>query len=380
MFDSIALPILQDKLNKRIAEDQAKSKIYLDNIESQGRLLNDFILPLGNGVKVNFESADVTDTIAKVQMILQKRNETEPRLYDLHPHAVMQAAEKLDINQSYVKSLVTGGIPWQTRLSAHILNEHAQHTKRQRILVREVGGQVRGILSDHYRRMNSSEIYASFIKNSIAVQGTILSAYADDTKCWITTILPQAMEIPTAKNGTIVLAYGIRLSTSDFGDGALEMRSFIMQLICMNGMVRESIVREIHLGRQIPDNIELSDQTYMYDTKTQASLVADTVKQLMSRDAILKQYSDVQKASEMDVDLDAEYKQLARVGMTKGEIDAAKQIITNNKTSDGVGGENTLWKLVQSVGAVANSETVTQRRSKELAEISGILMNRVNLK
>jgi hypothetical protein len=100
----------------------------------------------------------------------------------------------------------------------------------------------------------------------------------------------------------------------------------------------------------------------------------------MSRDAILKQYSDVQKASEIDVDLDVEYKQLARVGMTKGEIDAAKQIITNNKVSDGVGGENTLWKLVQSIGAVANSETVTQRRSKELAEISGILMNRVNVR
>jgi hypothetical protein len=176
MADStLSLQILQEKLNNRIAKEQAESKVYLDNIENQGRLLNDFILPLGNGVKVNFSSVDVTPTTSKVQMLLQKRDASEPKLYDIHPHAVLQAAEKLDVNQSYMKNLVARGIPWQTRLSAHILNEHAQHTKRARVLVREVGGQVRGILSDKYRRMNSSEIYHSFIRNSVAAQGYVLT-------------------------------------------------------------------------------------------------------------------------------------------------------------------------------------------------------------
>jgi hypothetical protein len=276
--------------------------------------------------------------------------------------------------------LVNSRQQWQTELAAYNLNQHATNGPRSRVLVREVGGEIRGILTDQYRRLNSPLIYESFIHAVLAAGAKIYSAFADDTRSWIEVLLPTTFDIPTEKNGIVTIAYGMRISSSDFGDGALELRSFILQVVCLNGMTRSSVLREVHLGRKIPDEIELSEHTYLLDTKTQASLVSDAVKQLMSRDNIMKTSVNIQEASAIVVDLDVEFKQLQKLhgvgkGLSKVEIDGVKKVITNNKVEDGVQGENTLWKLAQGVGAMAHDTTA--RRQRELAEISGDLLKRI---
>lgn len=65
---------------------------------------------------------------------------------------------------------------------------------------------------------------------------------------WCETILPTPIEIPTRKNGTVIIFAGARFSTSDYGNGSVDMRSFLLNGACLNGMVRESVMRQIHLG------------------------------------------------------------------------------------------------------------------------------------
>jgi hypothetical protein len=133
------------------------------------------------------------------------------------------------------------------KLAAEILNEHSGWTERSRVLVRTVGEQVRGVLSDSYRRLNSVEILTAFVQEA-AKQGAVISdAYMNDTKVWAETILPQPLVIPTAKNGDVIIFAGARFSTSDYGDGAVDMRAFLLNGACLNGMVRESVMKQVHL-------------------------------------------------------------------------------------------------------------------------------------
>jgi len=361
--------VLQEKLQARIERGISRSASYLDRIDTEGRLLNDFILPLGANKKVAFFS--------ETDKVFMNITNGEVHNYSLHPHAIAQAGDKLGIPQSYIKSLAESKLEWKTDLAAKLLNEHSLHATRQRVLVREVGGEIRGILSDQYRRLNSTEIYSSFITAVKEQSAVIYDAYADDTRSYLETLYPQLISVPTLKNGIVYMAYGIRLSSSDFGDGALELRAFLVQTVCMNGLVRDSVLRQIHLGAKIPDNIQLSERTYRLDTQTQASIIKDSVKQLMSKDSIYSNALQIQRASEMEVDLEKEFKLLPKVGLSKNETEEVKTVITSNKSSDGVQGENTLWKLAQSIGAVARAKD--ERRKRELEEISGKLLERIKV-
>ena len=370
--------ILQQKLHTRIEKGLIESAPFIERIEKEGRMLNDFILPLGGSSHVHFFNEGIPNTDSTKFRVGLTTKEGKLR-YDMHPHAVVQSAEKLGVNTSYIKNLVNSKELWKMELAAHNLNEHAVKGDRQRVLVREVGGEIRGVLTDMYRRLNSPLIFESFLKAATAAGAKVYSAFADATKSWIEVMLPTTFDIPTSKNGIVTIAYGMRISSSDFGDGALELRAFMLQVVCLNGMVRDSILKEIHLGRKIPDEIKMSEQTYLLDTQTQASLISDAVNHLMNRDSIMKASVVVQEASSIVVDFEAEFTKLARVNeLSKKEIEKVKYVITNNRVEDGVQGENTLWKLCQGISAIGNQSDVDARRQKELAEISGKLLRRLN--
>ena len=56
-------------------------------------------------------------------------------------------------------------------------------------------------------------------------------------------ILPTPIEIPTRKGRDGHRFAGARFSTSDYGNGSVDMRSFLLRGVPTNGMVRESVMR-----------------------------------------------------------------------------------------------------------------------------------------
>jgi hypothetical protein len=83
------------------------------------------------------------------------------------------------------------------------------------------------------------------------------------------------------------------------------MRAFLLNGVCLNGMVRESVMKQIHLGARLPDKLQLSNKTYELDTQTTVSATRDLTKSLFSKDAILRKAFEIQGASEIDVDFDS---------------------------------------------------------------------------
>lgn len=339
----------------------------------EGQMQQDFIAPLGVKLKENDHKPVITFSNAgTVQMSMPDNT------FSLHDNAVRQIADKLGIPARYLRTLAASKEEWQLNLAAHMLNEHSMWTERSRVLIRAVGTQVRGVLSDSYRRLNSVEILTAFVEEATQQGAVVSDAYMSDTKVWAETILPMPIEIPTAKNGTVIIFAGARFSTSDYGDGSVDMRAFLLNGACLNGMVRESVMRQVHLGSKLPDTLALSQQTYELDTKTTVSAVHDLTKGLFAKDTLIEKAKEIQGASEIDVDFTQELRKLTSSGqLLKGEGEEVQKILMRNDPNDGVQGGSTLWKLTQ--GITAHARELSPERSRELHEISGALLGRVKV-
>lgn len=364
--------VVMNKVQRMIDGKAVGVRETMDRLISEGKIAQDYIAPIGVNLKVNDHSPVITFSANG-----SLRMDMPDGQFTLHDNAIGQLADRMGIPQRYLRGLASGE-PWAKQLAATLLNEHSGWTQRSRVLVRTVGKQVRGVLSDSYRRLNSVEILTAFVQEA-AQQGAVISdAYMNDTKIWAETILPTPLTVPTANNGDVVIFAGARFSTSDYGDGAVDMRAFLLNGACLNGMVRESVMKQVHLGSKLPDNLQLSQQTYELDTKTTVSAVRDLTKGLFSKDNLMKKAIEIQGASEIDVDFEHELKRLTRDGgLLKQEGKEVEKILMRNDPDDGVQGGATLWKLTQAI--TAHARELSPERSRELHELSGQLLNRVKV-
>lgn len=364
--------VVMNKVQRMIDGKAVGVRETMDRLISEGNIAQDYIAPIGVNLKVNDHSPVITFSANG-----SLRMDMPDGQFTLHDNAIGQLADRMGIPQRYLRGLASGE-PWAKQLAATLLNEHSGWTQRSRVLIRTVGTQVRGVLSDSYRRLNSVEILTAFVQEA-AQQGAVISdAYMNDTKIWAETILPIPLTVPTSKNGDVVIFAGARFSTSDYGDGAVDMRAFLLNGACLNGMVRESVMKQVHLGSKLPDNLQLSQQTYELDTKTTVSAVRDLTKGLFSKDNLMKKAIEIQGASEIDVDFEHELKRLTRDGgLLKQEGKEVEKILMRNDPEDGVQGGATLWKLTQAI--TAHARELSPERSRELHELSGQLLNRVKV-
>ena len=364
--------VVMNKVQRMIDGKAVGVRATMERLVNEGKIAQDYIAPIGVNLKINDHSPVITFSVNG-----SLRMDMPDGQFTLHDNAIGQLADRMGIPQRYLRGLASGE-PWAKQLAATLLNEHSGWTQRSRVLVRTVGQQVRGVLSDSYRRLNSVEILTAFVQEA-ADQGAVISdAYMNDTKIWAETILPTPLTVPTAKNGDVVIFAGARFSTSDYGDGAVDMRAFLLNGACLNGMVRESVMKQVHLGSKLPDNLQLSQQTYELDTKTTVSAVRDLTKGLFSKDNLMKKAIEIQGASEIDVDFEHELKRLTRDGgLLKQEGKEVEKILMRNDPEDGVQGGATLWKLTQAI--TAHARELSPERSRELHELSGQLLNRVKV-
>jgi len=356
--------VLQRKVYDKIHRNSIDIEKAMTKIENEGMLLNDYVVPVE---KMSFTNEHVSTGEVLLYGIAD-------RYLSFNQFSAGQLAEKMGVPMAYLKFLMFG-VPWQRELACEVLNSHAQNISRERVLVREIEGTVRGFLSDHYKRLNSKEIYLAFLNAVAGTDMKLVSAYSGEIKGYLEVIDPNIVSIPTEKNGIVHIVYGAQLRNSDFGAGALEMRAFKMQAHCLNGWVSESILREIHLGKRLPDNLVLSEETYKYDTLTKAGIVKDAMQVLINPENRLVEANQIQQAGKVLVDVDREIKQLPKIGMQEGEIKEFQKVMFRNDPEDGVLGEPTLWKMAQAIGVVAR-DLENEDRKRDLQAVAGKIISR----
>lgn len=357
------------KLENRIKSHAPNAEKAFERLINEGKISRDFIANVGtNNDQRNQQIKFTANGSVKMEVLSEG--------FNLHHNAVYQLGAKMGVPAKYLEQLARGK-DWEKQLCAQILNEHSGYTDRSRVLVRSVGEEVRGVLSDSYRRLNSPQLIEMFVKSGYEEGAVLADGLMTDTKIYIEMLMPEPLVFETPKNGTAIMAYGARLSSSDYGDGALELRTFTMQGVCLNGMVRESVMRTVHLGAKLPDNLRLSERTYRKDTELQASLLKDLTGSIFDPKKIQAEMELVQDASFIEVNLEREIKALPKLGMSKEETEQVGRVLIEGRVENGVTGEPTLWKLVNGVTAVGRDSKPD--RGREIQEIAGKLMDRAKM-
>ena len=206
--------VVINKVRRMIDGKQPGVQAAMERLYNEGKIAQDFIAPIGANLKRNEHTPVITFDGAGENVLMNMPDGQ----FGLHDNAIGQLADRMGVPQRYLRALASGS-EWQRLLAAQILNEHSGWTERSRVLIRTVGHQVRGVLSDSYRRLNSVEILTAFVQEASRQGAVVADAYMNDTKVWAETILPEPLVVPTAKNGDVVIFAGARFSTSDYGDG-----------------------------------------------------------------------------------------------------------------------------------------------------------------
>lgn len=296
--------------------------------------------------------------------------------YLFHQNALQQYCSKVGFPMDYYNRIV--GSSWGRSIATLAFNEHLSHFPKERSLLRSVKrsdgrNEVRGFLSDKYKRLETGQIFNSLLNSMLVVDNRsfIFDAYVSDTRSWIDIMLPELFHMSTENNGTVYFVMGVRMSSSDFGDGAFQIQTYMLNIVCSNGMTRTTAMREVHLGAKLPENISFSDRTHRLETDLTSSKVKDICSQSFSREVVQEQLSSLYESTNIKIDPKNE---LAKIkDFSKEEKKLIEDELIANEPEHGVEGQNTVWKLSQAMTFVGQS--LGERRQREIEEIAGTYVN-----
>ena len=188
--------VARKRVHRMIDNNQPLFRQTMQRLMQEAGTANDYLASIGAANRTQ-AAPDVIFLEDGNKLIMNMAG----RKYGLHRNAVGQLAEKVAVPAKYLREL-SEGAAWQRRLAAEILNQHSSWTERSRLLVRTVDDQVRGVLSDSYRRLNSVELVTAFLSAATAQGGVPCDALMTDTKIYVETIMPEPICIPTQRNGS----------------------------------------------------------------------------------------------------------------------------------------------------------------------------------
>lgn len=342
------------KFEKEIEAGKARAAQVIHQVQDQVPV--DRIV---QGSKLNFVA---NDNGTDIEIILP-----DGQSEGFHKNALGQAAGRADIPMAYVERLKSKG-EWGTALLAHNLNEIFHRGNGTKYLTRSVDGQMRGFLSDSYRRMDSRPIIDQFIGAVMKLGAVPLDGYAMETKIALKAVLPLVFEpVPNE-----VMIYGVVLENSDFGNGALSLRTFVERLWCTNRAIATEDLRKVHLGARLSENLQLSQRTYELDTQTVASAVSDIVGQNLAADSVNEYMGLIQKANDQGLDA-LKAKDFLKKNLLKGEAEAVIEAYNSPEVVMLPAG-NTTWRMSNAISWIANTKVEDEERKLHVMKVAGQIL------
>lgn len=181
-----------------------------------------------------------------------------------------QIADKTGIPKKYYDKMREG----HPDLLAKNINEWMPEKERR--LVRVLDGSVRALLSDRYRIMDNHDLLFQALEEFKDMGVQVHRADLTETNMYIKAIVPHTTAEIT-EGDTVVP--GLILRNSEVGGGAFRVEPFMLRLVCTNGLIGESVIQKIHLGkRQDFGLVQWSSETIMAESQTLWLQVRDTIR------------------------------------------------------------------------------------------------------
>lgn len=290
-------------------------------------------------------------------------------------YSTSQLLSRIGLPRGYVEAIYKADAPWADTLLLRNLREFTDHALgTDRLLFRMVRDQVKGVLSSAYRRMDASPIFEAFIRESMAGGFLPLDGRNTDTRYHIKMIKNQLFEPVPGE----IIAFGLCMTTSDYGNGALDICMIIMRVGCINLAIGESVMRKVHIGRRFEGGddgevFELSQDTYDLDTKTVASATKDIIAVAPKR--IENYVGAIKAAAETEVDHKKIIESFRKKGvLTKDQAQAAAAIYENAVETEMLPAGNSAWRLSNVLSLMAQNSELAPDRSLDLQEAAAELV------
>lgn len=292
--------------------------------------------------------------------------------WGVHPHAVNQIAERAGVPTAYANKLLASGEDdaWKRELLAHILHTHYGHEGGDtKYLVRALpsGGkpEIRGFLSDRYRRLDSRPLMEAFITEAEKLRAVPVRGTVTDVAMNLKVLLPTVFEPIEGE----IIGIGCELSNSDFGAGRLNIRSTLWRGWCSNLAAMEDTFAKVHIGRQLPDEIELSKTTYELDTAANVSAVRDITQALLAPAKVEGVMDLIRRAAEEKVDWAKVSRRLTSI-LTKGEQAKVRESFESDSDVSHLPAGESVWRLSNAISWLAKGAEKDERRL-ELERLAG---------
>jgi hypothetical protein len=263
-----------------------------------------------------------------------------------------QLYQRTEVPQAFANKLIKLG---EYDLLKDNLSTMTEKLNKNGILFRTVDDTTKGILSPSYRRMDAAPVFESFVNQSIQTGYVPYRGFNTSYRYQLSFIWPQLFEVTPNEH----VLYGINITTSDYGAGALALEMSIMRVICTNLAIGFDMIRKVHIGKRFDMgdkdfvDLDLSEKTHALDSDTVASAISDVVKQSEVKLQLLNDI--VVKGVSKDVDVKSVVASLRKGGVRK---EIADQIETTYDTQIGVEflpQQKGAWRLSNTISLIAGA-------------------------
>lgn len=349
--------VLENAISKRIGSAQN----VIETVKST--IVEDHIV---RGAALNFERVEDS---ARIKMILPDGQEK-----GLHKNAVQQLSDRASMPKKFIDMMMGAG-EWGADLIAHNFNEILHHGNGSKYLIRSVQDETRAFLSDRYRRIDSRPLLDAFASESQNLGLQPYEGYALDTTIRIRGILPFIFEPYPGE----FLTFGLQWKNSDFGAGGHELNLFTLRPTCLNGAVSESMLRQIHLGGRLAEDIAFSENTYRLDTEANVSALRDIVRHALNPASINNQIEAIRIANAKNI-TPKEAKEFLSKNLGKADATEVTEAFISPDIEMMPAGQ-TEWRLSNALSWVGNlkAESGETEKALELQSLAGSLIPKIDL-
>lgn len=258
---------------------------------------------------------------------------------------------------------------WRHASIERLVRDHLEHTNAL-FLVRHLGGLVRGVLSNSFRRLDCRPMLLAFLEVVNELGGVPVDARLTETRLVVRVVIPEVFEPSPGE----YVVYGLELSNSDFGAGEYQISIFVLRLVCLNGMTAEKELSKRHLGSRLSMDLKYSRETYDLDQATLVSATRDTVRRLLTPDALTKRSAEIARLTASELPFAAALP-LVQKNLLKAEKEALRDCYEGPDRLNLPSGQH-LWRFANAISWLANDEQLVKNEDRriELQQMAGRLL------
>lgn len=243
-------------------------------------------------------------------------------------------------------------------------------------LLRTVGNTLRANLSSKFRRLDSYHLCQHVLPLLLENKMRVVSSEITEKRLYIKAFTDK-IQGEIAKGD--VIQYGLCITNSDVGAGALKIEPMTMRLVCTNGMIANTASRHYHVGKnqaEMETRELLTAETLAADDKAFWLKVRDLVTHSMSQQGFENELNRLREANGLKIENFnvPEVVELAMEAVNVNGEDTKNNIIAYLANgADGAG--LTKWGLANAFTYAAQSEHVDYDSSTDLERAGSAIID-----